>query len=278
MIADNFTSMLHHCNVDRLWAYWQAMKPQEAIFQRTYRGGARYSTPRGTTISSTSPLNPFYRNGQEFHTTQSVASIKLFGYAYSGLENRSWSPEALRANATALVNRLYGDNRQSRVMRRDREETRYFVTVELDVTQVERPCSVDVSVGGEHAGSLIVMAQPPSGTIHGTFAIDKALAKKGLHTSATEDVVKKIKAALDVKIVRVSWARRPNASETIANRFAVQGSDGGQIPTSTVPSLAVDLEDVKVRPPKSDDQLPKYSQPRRRPAYGHKKIRDNGCA
>jgi tyrosinase len=203
--------MLHHCNVDRLWAYWQALNPNETVFTGTYAGKPRYSTPDRTTISPKSPLNPFYRTKEAFHTTESVTSIKGFGYSYQGLENSKWSSNQVKTNVKKIINDLYryddNDDSSSRLVRRDEEKTRYFVTVQLDVTQVERPCSVDVYLDGEHAGSLVVMAQPPYGTIHGSFAIDKVVEKKGMHYLATDEAVDKIESALDVKIVKVGYLR-----------------------------------------------------------------------
>ncbi|KAI9151806.1 Tyrosinase [Paramyrothecium foliicola] len=251
--------MLHHCNMDRLWALWQAMKPEAANFGGRYRGAARFSTPKNTEITPRSPLNPFFRNSnREFHTPESVASIRGFGYSYQGLDWNK-SQDELRRDARRLVNRLYSENGSSskRMVLGGEQTTRYFVTVEVDVTEVERPCSVEVYVDNERAGSLVIMAQPPSGTIHGTFTIDNAIQKKGIYYLESDEAIDKIEATMQVKIIK--------------------GTDGSEIPTSSVPSLSVELEDVSMTPPEREDELPTYGEGRRRPAYGNGKIKDNGC-
>ncbi|KJZ70883.1 hypothetical protein HIM_09748 [Hirsutella minnesotensis 3608] len=50
--------MLHHTQVDRLWSYWQAIHPDMADFSGSYSGGARFTTPAGSTINQDSPLMP----------------------------------------------------------------------------------------------------------------------------------------------------------------------------------------------------------------------------
>ncbi|KAL3953431.1 hypothetical protein ACCO45_013374 [Purpureocillium lilacinum] len=52
--------MLHHSNMDRLWAYWQAVRPDEEIFQGSYSGLSRFGSPEGSTITAQSPLQPFF--------------------------------------------------------------------------------------------------------------------------------------------------------------------------------------------------------------------------
>lgn len=197
--------MLHHSNVDRLWAYWQAINPDDSIFQDAYPGGSRYSTPEGTTITADSPLEPFYQPNGEYHTTESVKSIQGFGYAYAGLEYWRKSEEQMRSEAKTLINRLYSNSStipRSR-FRRAEPSVRYFLEVELDVTQVERPCSVNLRVNGESAGSLIVMQQPRIGTIHGGFPLDKPIQNAAMHGMSMESTLDKIGSSIEVEIVKV---------------------------------------------------------------------------
>lgn len=199
---------MHHCNVDRLWAYWEAMHPDDAIFEDSYSGGSRFATPEGTTITPDSPLKPFSQASGDFHTTRSVRTIQGFGYSYQELEYWQKSEEQMRQDAKRLINRLYSDAEAhtQKLMRREEQTTRYFVNVELDVTEVERPCQVVVYVGGAKAGSLVVMAQPAKGIIHGAFALDDAIAKSGVYGKGTDSTVDSLEASLGLEILKV---RRP---------------------------------------------------------------------
>ncbi|CAM1506432.1 Fc.00g060730.m01.CDS01 [Cosmosporella sp. VM-42] len=246
--------MLHHTQMDRLWAYWQAMKPDEAIFNDSYTGRARFSTLTGTSITPESPLAPFFASEGNFHTTDSVRSIQSLGYAYQGLEYWEKSPEQMRQEATRLINRMYSgnDTASSRLMRRGVPTTRYFARVQLEVSEVKRPCSVNLYVDGQRVGSMVVMQQPVSGVIYGEFSLDDATESKMLKGVTPDKVVSSVESGLEVEIIKI---------------------DGTGISVDSVPSLKIQLEHVPVTPPASEDELPSYGSPRRRPALAVEKTR-----
>lgn len=198
-------SMLHHCNIDRLWAYWQAMRPDEAIFNDTYSGGSRFSTPRGTRISKWSPLKPFFASAGQFHTANSMVDIRRLGYTYQELEYWRKSPAQMTQDARRLINRMYSPNGRtsSRLMRRSKRTTRYFVGLELEVSQIERPCSINVHVDGKRVGSLVVMQQPEIGIFHGGFSIDEATGPKTSKGLGPDAVVDSVQKGLTIEIVKV---------------------------------------------------------------------------
>lgn len=198
--------MMHHCNADRLWAYWTAMNPSSAVFSGSYEGGARFATPSGTTITPDSPLEPFFQTNGQFHTSRTAANIRNFGYTYEGLEYWSKSEGQMRSDAVRLVNRLYSPNGVSvaGMLSAKKPQTRYFVQLELDMAEVPRPCQVQVLVADKFAGSMVVMQQPGRGIMKGGFPIDNAVKEAGLSKLGREEAIAKIKAALKVKIVKVS--------------------------------------------------------------------------
>ncbi|KAJ2972402.1 hypothetical protein NQ176_g7180 [Zarea fungicola] len=106
--------MLHHSNVDRLWAYWQAMHPEASTFNGRYQCLSRFSTLGGTLTSLDSPLQPFKQANGDWHTSNSVNSIKSFGYSYSGLEYWTMSEAELQQSAVELINNLYGPVQQQK--------------------------------------------------------------------------------------------------------------------------------------------------------------------
>ncbi|KJZ75523.1 hypothetical protein HIM_04986 [Hirsutella minnesotensis 3608] len=236
--------MMHHCNVDRLWAYWQAIHPDEASFTQPYRGGPRFSTQAGTTITPDSPLQPFFGKDSRQHTTNSVNSIRNFGYTYEGLEYWAKSEDQMKQDATRLINKLYSDNEAAppgRKLRRDAMKKRYFAQVQLKVEEVERPCAVNVYVGDKRAGSVVVMVQPPAGILNGAVALDQTLDQAGGSGNAANS----LNQSLQIEIVKF---------------------DGTRINLDSVPSLNVEIEDADVTPPSRDDELPKYSSRVLRPA------------
>lgn len=173
--------MLHHCNVDRYWAYWEAVNPPQAIFNQSYSGGSRFSTPSGTIISQGSPLKPFRNSSGSFHTTSSMRSIKGLGYSYYGLEYWSKSDAEMKDDATQLINRLYSPNSTALISPAPKmqQRVRYFVSVSLEVSEVQRPCSVSVYVGGRKAGEFVILQVPTKGLTHGSLSLDNVFPSRG---------------------------------------------------------------------------------------------------
>jgi tyrosinase len=198
--------MLHHCNVDRLWAYWQAIVPEHGIFQIPYLGGSRFSTPRGTVIGPDSPLQPFYKTSGDFHTTRSVEKIENFGYSYIGLEYWEKTTEEMKQDSKKLVNRLYGpDNSEAlrEARRSGNRRHRYFLRVQLERSEVEAPCQVKFCLRNIEVGSMVVMEQPTEGVIHGAFSIDNAMELYRMGSDNPKQTVQMIESNLEVLIVKV---------------------------------------------------------------------------
>ncbi|KAM3523166.1 hypothetical protein MY4038_008303 [Beauveria bassiana] len=110
--------MLHHSNVDRLWAYWQAIYPEASTFNGRYQCLSRFNTLSGTMTSLDSPLQPFRQANGEWHTSRSVNSIKTFGYAYQGLEYWTKSETEMQQGAGELINSLYGPEEKKKKKKR----------------------------------------------------------------------------------------------------------------------------------------------------------------
>ena len=96
---------LHHCNVDRLFAMWQAVYPN------SYGGHqiaptSTWTVPKGSTQNANSPLTPFHREGGGFWTTTDVRDWNIFHYTYPEFVNSDGSPSAIKR----LIKSLYSPN------------------------------------------------------------------------------------------------------------------------------------------------------------------------
>lgn len=117
--------MLHHTNVDRLIALWQAIYPNSSIFEVVDYAGALYGTAAGN-VSADTPLKPFHDQPGDidsvdgFHTSRSVRDIAVLGYTYPELQARGGggdngngtagpplSPDELAEHVRFEVNSLY---------------------------------------------------------------------------------------------------------------------------------------------------------------------------
>lgn len=212
--------MLHHTNVDRFWAYWQAIQPDSPLFNVSYSGGARWSSPSGTIITPESPLAPFFADQDTLHTSDSVSNITGFGYTYEGLEYWEKTESEMQQDATRLINQAYsssddlttrgiklasratsggGDNSSSS----SDCYTRFFVRISLDVEEVERPCSVDLYLGGKKIDGHVVMQQPSCGTVHGEYSLDSVVKETLDLGLELDDLVSDIVSKFQVQITKV---------------------------------------------------------------------------
>jgi len=93
--------MLHHPNVDRLFAIWQTAYPNSYLSRTFASPGIATITPSDA-INQDSPLTSFHSTlDGSFWTSSSVRDIKVFGHIY---------PETADANASCTiqaVNYLY---------------------------------------------------------------------------------------------------------------------------------------------------------------------------
>lgn len=132
--------------------------------------------------------------------------IRNFGYSYQGLEYWEKSDDEMRQEATRLINQLYGpDDAES--IRLEKHggyaTTSYFANIQIDVTELERPCVIELYVGGEKPGGFVVMEQPKSGILHGGFPLDETLEASGMSTMPADQAINSIQSSLGISIVKV---------------------------------------------------------------------------
>ena len=103
---------LHHTNVDRLFAIWQAIYPKSFVgSEKSLFGSATIS--EGDILTENTPLKPFHRNSAgSYWTSASARSTLSFNYNY---------PETRDTNIAAVkraVNALYSVSAGQRIARR----------------------------------------------------------------------------------------------------------------------------------------------------------------
>ncbi|GBB89956.1 hypothetical protein RclHR1_01680027 [Rhizophagus clarus] len=86
---------LHHCNVDRLVAIWQAIHPDVWIEDDGQTSGTFTDPPRKK-IGAETDLTPFRKSETEFWNSNDVRDIKKLGYTYPVLEKKYAEGELLK--------------------------------------------------------------------------------------------------------------------------------------------------------------------------------------
>ncbi|KAK3333928.1 hypothetical protein B0T19DRAFT_491238 [Cercophora scortea] len=235
--------MLHHCNVDRLVAMWQAIHFQaHTIFNTTGISTGQFGTPAGTVTSSSSPLKPFFRStagdgdGEDgvLSTSDDVARISALGYTYPELAD-DWTktPDELAASVRASVNALYMPG--GACCRRDRRY--YTARVEVDRAQLDLPATVRLLVRGQVVGRMVLLAMPTVGL-----------------------------ASASLPLVQPPGVG--NASRDLAGLMTVgiiRSSDGAIISADAVPSLKVEIHGFDYTPPSSRSDFPGFGNATRWP-------------
>ncbi|OAT05486.1 polyphenol oxidase, variant [Blastomyces gilchristii SLH14081] len=107
---------LHHTNVDRVVALWQAVHPESYVQPLPNRGGDFMKRP-GTWEDAKTPFAPFRDPNNRFYNAETSRSMRPFGYTYPEIRDWGVTPEQLSRNVRMEINRLYnrpGDNNRKR--------------------------------------------------------------------------------------------------------------------------------------------------------------------
>ncbi|KAJ5375867.1 hypothetical protein N7517_007873 [Penicillium concentricum] len=113
---------LHHCNIDRLFAIWQALNPDKWMDNIPANNATIHdSFGKEHIVNGRTPLQPFRRDaGGNYWTPEGVRFPSNLGYSYPELlrwesryrqENGTLNQVLFKENITTIVNRLYGVSR-----------------------------------------------------------------------------------------------------------------------------------------------------------------------
>ncbi|KUJ20310.1 Di-copper centre-containing protein [Mollisia scopiformis] len=265
---------LHHANVDRLYALWQAMNPDSWITPTTEPYGT-FALPPGTPDNENTSLEPFASSGSSpYYTPDTSRMPNIFGYTYPEIPDWSIPASQLTAEVTAQVHTLYNPSNQYR----KRADTPGEVTKEVSIhrskfprilmiivyqVQVNKfdllgtPFSIHLFLGHvpenpqdwlsspNQVGSTAIFPPPhvdgtpfPEVLAYSEFSLVEALNDKGQDQDDIGAVTEYLKQHLHWK---------------------VQKFDGTAVPTDKVPSLVVMVQNEDVTMAKDTTELPTYS-------------------
>ncbi|ATY59791.1 tyrosinase precursor [Cordyceps militaris] len=267
--------MLHHANVDRLWAYWQSIHPEMSTFNGTYSGKSRFNSAEGTMITLDSPLQPFRQVNGEWHTSSTVNDIKVLGYAYQGLEYWTKSAAEMQASALKTPSENTGSSTVSSStaaetssplttsssqpghgaciapstttsmaarahaalkVRAKGSYKRFYAGIAVDVAYLPvRPCQIEIFLDKRRAGSMAIMKMPERGVVHDSISLKDAIASAKLGGVADDELLRRIQTRISVNL------RKP---------------DGGSISVTELSGLKVEVEVVEMVAASSDLELP----------------------
>ncbi|KAF9876073.1 tyrosinase 2 [Colletotrichum karsti] len=230
---------LHHTNVDRLIAYWQALHFENATMHFSYPSSQLFATPWGTITTPQSPMQPFIgRDGPL--TSESVTHIRDWGYTYAPIRPWDEAPGETKMAVSRTVNSLYGPQQPEgsfRMSRRRRAapRTEYFAKVQVERGELDLPCQVQLFLESGLAGTFTLLDMPTNGTSFEEIPLRRSVGTTDTGRSSAKAVLDSVGDELEVIIKKL---------------------DGAEVPLSQVPSLKIELEDVEVIPPPTLNELP----------------------
>ncbi|KAK7931433.1 Tyrosinase, partial [Apiospora marii] len=258
---------LHHANVDRLYALWQAINYNNTYQTQSRYMGPLYATPGGN-VTADSPLKPFYRGDDptSFHTGKSVADLATFGYTYPEIDDWSLSSEETRKAVITQVNQLYSSgangilSRRRRVQQQQQQHRRrqpqqhptkeYYAQISVERAELQLPCTISIMLGDDRAGQMPLLSMPTSGVTHAEVPLTKALDR----ALASDTAV----AAANNKATMISDAKFITSKLSKLFRVEIRKADGTAIPVESVPSLSVEIQGEEVVAASRIDEFPKY--------------------
>jgi hypothetical protein len=165
-------SWLHHTNVDRQFAMWQAIYPDSWITPSNTTSGTWTIYPN-TEINGDTPLYPFFTDdGKTPWTSNSARYTSTFGYSYPEVRDWIGTPSELSANVSAAVNRLYNPSGALGTWTAGEARTpgsrlsspapfrEWSVIIEVPNSALGKGFSVEVLVGDVKVGMVFVLGAP----------------------------------------------------------------------------------------------------------------------
>ncbi|MCJ1477585.1 hypothetical protein MMC13_006258 [Lambiella insularis] len=199
---------LHHTNVDRLTAIWQALYPNSFTTAEADSYGT-YTNPPGGKENATTPLTPFHSDcNKTLYTSDTARYTSTFGYAYPEVQDWKVNATQLSANVRTIVNSLYdpsgSTSKRSQFppnVRRTAVDTnpvhyQWAVDITADVSQISAslflhfyvctpPSSPsDWSSASSLVASFTILKGPSTGSplpaLHGQLPLTHSLSKLNL--------------------------------------------------------------------------------------------------
>lgn len=102
---------LHHANVDRIFAIWQAIYPNSWINESQPISTGTYDVAPNTLEDANTGLSPFHKdNSGTFFNSNDVRHIKDLGYAYREIVDWNVTADELSKSTITWANKVYNPN------------------------------------------------------------------------------------------------------------------------------------------------------------------------
>ncbi len=283
---------LHHTNIDRLFAMWQAINPQSYVAP-TLNAVGSYAEPRGFVDTGDSSLLPFHSdNGTMFWTSNGVRFTRTFGYAYQEIVDWNITQATLARNVRANVNRLYNPtlviatNEQRRLvyprspgltglqsdtfhaassLHSHELERQWIITVQLQRLAHRGPFLIDFFVGSPPISPSV---WPTASNLVGSHAQFIATNSDLMHPGGLPDAISHGEVSLTHYLTGCAQTGTlPNLEPHSVIPFLIKSlswrardMEGCELELGSLAALSIGVGSQIVRPAKIVNQFPIYSE------------------
>jgi tyrosinase len=204
--------MLHHSNVDRLIAMWQAINYNESTMNTTGVSHGTFGTKDGSIVDADSPLKPFFDSKLNYYTSKSASQIKTFGYTYPEINDWSTTPEELAAYVTVRVNDLYGQGldtgprsgpRRAKDIANSPKLVAYSAEIRVERSDVPLPCTIELRLADHVLGRMSLLGMPTCGMSYTSIPLGDALQALKLRDMSEDTLVPYLQQNLEVEVRKV---------------------------------------------------------------------------
>lgn len=204
--------MLHHSNVDRLIAMWQAIYYNDSTMNTTGVSHGTFGTKEGSIVDADSPLKPFFDPKLNYYTSRSASSIKAFGYTYPEINDWSTRPDELAAFVTGRVNDLYGpgvdtsprSGPKAKNVANSSKQIAYSAELRVERSDVPLPCTIDLRLDNDVLGRMSLLSMPVRGMSYTSIPLGEALQQLNLTDMPGDTLVPYLSQNLELQVRKVS--------------------------------------------------------------------------
>lgn len=264
---------LHHANVDRLIAIWQALHPDSFTIDQEDDAGT-YSIAAGTTETDQTPLGPFHKDSSgTMWTSNPARGTRAFGYTYP--EVQPWGKTAAQNTAftRAAIRNLYDPS--DALARRDVTNAtapldpsavitngvyhQWALNVRVNKFAIAKSFSFYAFVGAPSATPADWATDP---NLVGTYPVLRpaTAVNDNLTIFGALPLTRAMLAAVDagqldgLEVAQATSFLKKNLT------WRIMDTTGAEIPVSEVSSLVVYVVDQVVTPPASATDFPTYGK------------------
>ncbi|KAF2420770.1 Di-copper centre-containing protein [Tothia fuscella] len=257
---------LHHTNIDRLGAMWEALYPNSYLVPSPQHGNIWLS--EGQVADADTPLQPFYADPTgTFHTSNSARYPKTFGYTYPELTFDD--PATIRA----AINQLYGgmdapakrsvtlaDNGYAPPNATDSNSNPrdYVANIRASKNSIGESYNIHIFLGDFTPNTYDWAKDPNLVGTHGVFAKKLAPIGDPIHVAGSVMLKKTLRQHYEQG--KISGLTEDIVIPYLQKHlhWRVQKMDGCEVPRESMPELKVMVISTEVQPAASPYQLAKW--------------------